>query len=125
MLATIICSNDVESWRLGCPMQRLAEDSNPVIAAAASKTIYELKKQWEIEEGDSWRFMMNPNTIEEGSQEANDNTDTNWEAFWLACCKYSHESMISHTYTHLITRKVSYVYLITWSDIFFSNVHFR
>lgn len=40
-------------------LQRLAEDSNPAIAAAASKTIFELKKQWEIEEGDSWRFMMN------------------------------------------------------------------
>lgn len=40
-------------------MQRLAEDSNPTIAAAASNTINELKKQWEIEEGDSWRFMTN------------------------------------------------------------------
>ncbi|KAF6163510.1 hypothetical protein GIB67_002515 [Kingdonia uniflora] len=40
-------------------LQRLAEDSNPAIAAAASKTISELKKQWEIEEGDSWRFTMN------------------------------------------------------------------
>lgn len=57
-------------------LQRLAEDSNPVIAAAAAKTIYELKKQWEIEEGDSWRFMMNlkPGDIPDGT---NDNTDTN------------------------------------------------
>ncbi|KAL0332821.1 UNVERIFIED_CONTAM: Senescence-associated protein SPA15, chloroplastic [Sesamum calycinum] len=50
-------------WTLGNAgmgaLQRLAEDSNPAIAAAAAKTIYELKKQWEIEEGDSWRFMMN------------------------------------------------------------------
>ncbi|KAL0449624.1 UNVERIFIED_CONTAM: Senescence-associated protein SPA15, chloroplastic [Sesamum latifolium] len=50
-------------WTLGNAgmgaLQRLAEDSNPAIAAAAAKTIYELKKQWEIEEGDSWRFVMN------------------------------------------------------------------
>ncbi|KAF2295436.1 hypothetical protein GH714_032925 [Hevea brasiliensis] len=46
-------------WTLGNAgmgaLQRLAEDRNPAIAAAASKAIYELKKQWEIEEGDSWR----------------------------------------------------------------------
>ncbi|KAL4325941.1 hypothetical protein GQ457_11G004860 [Hibiscus cannabinus] len=50
-------------WTLGNAgmgaLQRLAEDNNPAIAAAASKAIYELKKQWEIEEGDSWRLMMN------------------------------------------------------------------
>lgn len=40
-------------------LQRLAEDSNLTIAAAASKTISELKRQWEIEEGDNYRFMMN------------------------------------------------------------------
>ncbi|KAK1325237.1 hypothetical protein QJS10_CPA01g01605 [Acorus calamus] len=40
-------------------LQRLAEDSNPAIAAAASKAIDELKRQWEIETGDSLRFMMN------------------------------------------------------------------
>ncbi|KAJ8761242.1 hypothetical protein K2173_001298 [Erythroxylum novogranatense] len=49
-------------WTLGNAgmgaLQRLAEDRNPAIAAAASKAIYELKKQWEIEEGDSWRFTM-------------------------------------------------------------------
>ena len=39
--------------------QRLAEDSNPAIAAAASRAIIALKKQWEVEEGDSLRFMMN------------------------------------------------------------------
>lgn len=56
-------------------MQRLAEDSNPAIAAAASRTILELKKQWEIEEGDSWRFMMNQKTtVELDSQEADDDT---------------------------------------------------
>lgn len=53
-------------WTLGNAgmgaLQRLAEDSNPAIAAAASKAIYELKKQWEIEEGDSWRFTMNQKT---------------------------------------------------------------
>lgn len=50
-------------WTLGNAgmgaLQRLAEDDNPAIAAAASRTIDELKKQWEIEEGDSLRFMMN------------------------------------------------------------------
>jgi len=55
----------------------LAEDSNPAIAIAASKAIYELKKQWEINEGDSWRFMMNQETMEEvDSQRADDDTDT-------------------------------------------------
>ncbi|XP_022893813.1 uncharacterized protein LOC111408250 isoform X2 [Olea europaea var. sylvestris] len=65
-------------WTLGNAgmgaLQRLAEDSNPAIAAAASKTLCELKKQWEIEEGDSWRFMMNPSLLEE--EEKNDNTET-------------------------------------------------
>lgn len=40
-------------------MQRLANDSNPAVAAAASKAINELKKQWELEEGDSLTFKMN------------------------------------------------------------------
>lgn len=59
-------------------MQRLAEDSNPTIAAAASKTIYELKKQWEIEEGDSWRFTMNqtPMDQDEVVSEELDNDDS-------------------------------------------------
>ncbi|XP_010528541.1 PREDICTED: uncharacterized protein LOC104805617 [Tarenaya hassleriana] len=52
-------------WTLGNAgmgaLQRLAEDSNPAIAEAASRAIYELKKQWEIEEGDSLRFMMTMN----------------------------------------------------------------
>lgn len=56
-------------WTLGNAgmgaLQRLAEDSNPAIATAASKAIYELKKQWEIEEGDSWRFMVNQNPANE------------------------------------------------------------
>uniref|UniRef100_A0A1J3JPC8 Senescence-associated protein SPA15, chloroplastic n=1 Tax=Noccaea caerulescens TaxID=107243 RepID=A0A1J3JPC8_NOCCA len=50
-------------WTLGNAgmgaLQRLAEDSNPAIAVAASKAIIALKKQWEVEEGDSLRFMMN------------------------------------------------------------------
>ncbi|KAB1208101.1 hypothetical protein CJ030_MR7G013042 [Morella rubra] len=66
-------------WTLGNAgmgaLQRLAEDTNPAISAAASKAIYELKKQWKIEEGDSWRFMMNQETNEEGSQDAEDNAD--------------------------------------------------
>ncbi|KAK4273648.1 hypothetical protein QN277_016998 [Acacia crassicarpa] len=56
-------------WTLGNAgmgaLQRLAEDINPAIAAAASKAICELKKQWEIEEGDSWTFMLNENTLHE------------------------------------------------------------
>ncbi|CAN8238408.1 unnamed protein product [Cochlearia groenlandica] len=50
-------------WTLGNAgmgaLQRLAEDSNPAIAAAASRAIIALKKQWQVEEGDSLRFMMN------------------------------------------------------------------
>lgn len=49
--------------------QRLAEDSNPAIAAAASKAIYELKKQWEIEEGDSWRFMMDESKVSDNEED--------------------------------------------------------
>ncbi|KAL8133888.1 hypothetical protein AgCh_009091 [Apium graveolens] len=49
-------------WTLGNAgmgaLRRLAEDSNPAIAAAASKTMLALKKQWQIQEGDSWRFVM-------------------------------------------------------------------
>ncbi|KAM1061056.1 hypothetical protein FF1_025591 [Malus domestica] len=68
-------------WTLGNAgmgaLQRLAEDSNPAIAAAASKAIFELKKQWKIEEGDSWRFTMNQNTIrEDESQQSDDNANT-------------------------------------------------
>lgn len=65
-------------WTLGNAgmgaLQRLAQDSNPVVAAAASKAIYELKKQWEIEEGDSWRFTMN---LKPSDNEENDSADTN------------------------------------------------
>ncbi|XP_065849163.1 senescence-associated protein AAF, chloroplastic isoform X2 [Euphorbia lathyris] len=61
-------------WTLGNAgmgaLQRLAEDKNPAIAVAASKAIFELKKQWEIEEGDSLRFMMN-----EKSEEVEDMSD--------------------------------------------------
>ncbi|KAI4387632.1 hypothetical protein MLD38_000051 [Melastoma candidum] len=61
-------------WTLGNAgmgaLQRLAEDSNPSIARAATKAIYELKKQWEIEEGDSWRLMMDQNrTLDESGSE--------------------------------------------------------
>ncbi|KAK4383034.1 Senescence-associated protein AAF, chlorolplastic [Sesamum angolense] len=75
-------------WTLGNAgmgaLQRLAEDSNPAIAAAAAKTIYELKKQWEIEEGDSWRFMMNQ-SFEEDEEE--DNTGQTRRLSLL--CRYS------------------------------------
>ncbi|XP_061349352.1 senescence-associated protein AAF, chloroplastic isoform X2 [Gastrolobium bilobum] len=66
-------------WTLGNAgmgaLQRLAEDSNPAIAIAASKAIYELKKQWEIKEGDSWRFMMDENTMEEKQSKESDNEE--------------------------------------------------
>ncbi|KAL3525003.1 hypothetical protein ACH5RR_013375 [Cinchona calisaya] len=65
-------------WTLGNAgmgaLQRLAEDSNPAIAAAASRTINELKRQWEIEEGDNWRFMVNqiPEEELEGNEDVTD-----------------------------------------------------
>ncbi|XP_010415175.1 PREDICTED: uncharacterized protein LOC104701224 isoform X3 [Camelina sativa] len=66
-------------WTLGNAgmgaLQRLAEDSNPAIAAAASRAIIALKKQWEIEEGDSLRFMMNfetPNDDNDGDSDHDD-----------------------------------------------------
>lgn len=70
-----------QCWCLWFLLQRLAEDSNPVIAAAASKAIYELKKQWEIEEGDSWMFMMDENTMGEKGSRESDNEDSKWEIF--------------------------------------------
>ncbi|GER26218.1 senescence-associated protein [Striga asiatica] len=63
-------------WTLGNAgmgaLQRLAEDSNPAIAAAASRTINELKKQWEIEEEDSWRFMLNQTLTQSQLNDDND-----------------------------------------------------
>ncbi|KNA25538.1 hypothetical protein SOVF_005890 [Spinacia oleracea] len=56
-------------WTLGNAgmgaLQRLAEDSDPIVAAAASSAIYELKQQWDIEEGDSMTFTLNQNGAEE------------------------------------------------------------
>ncbi|XP_047971693.1 senescence-associated protein AAF, chlorolplastic-like [Salvia hispanica] len=67
-------------WTLGNAgmgaLQRLAEDSNPAIAAAAAKTIYELKRQWEIEEGDSWRFMMNQDTQVNNTDDDDDDDES-------------------------------------------------
>ncbi|KAL8472274.1 hypothetical protein ACS0TY_029483 [Phlomoides rotata] len=66
-------------WTLGNAgmgaLQRLAKDSNPAIAAAASNTINELKKQWEIEEGDSWRFMSNQIRKVDSEEEDNEDDD--------------------------------------------------
>lgn len=67
-------------WTLGNAgmgaLQRLAEDSNPTIAAAASKTISELKRQWEIEEGDNYRFMMNQIPLRDVNYEKLDDDET-------------------------------------------------
>ncbi|KAL1820432.1 hypothetical protein ACET3Z_015301 [Daucus carota] len=63
-------------WTLGNAgmgaLQRLAGDSNPAIAAAASKTILALKKQWQIEEGDSWRFVMDQSSIIDSDNKEDD-----------------------------------------------------
>lgn len=56
--------------------QRLAEDSNPAIASAASRAINELKNQWEIVEGDSWRFMVNQEPSIEMDQTYDDDEDS-------------------------------------------------
>ncbi|XP_037455328.1 senescence-associated protein OSA15, chloroplastic-like isoform X6 [Triticum dicoccoides] len=56
-------------WTLGNAgmgaLQRLAQDSNPAVASSAARAIGELRKQWELEEGDSLRFVMNQNLISE------------------------------------------------------------
>ena len=72
--------NDVRNSCRSILFQRLAEDSNPTIAAAATKAIYELKKQWEIEEGDNWRFIMNQYSMDEKGedQEADNNSDKDY-----------------------------------------------
>nr|XP_010916485.1 senescence-associated protein OSA15, chloroplastic isoform X2 [Elaeis guineensis] len=56
-------------------LQRLAQDSNPAVAAAASKAIDELKQQWELEEGDCLRFMMNQNSQAEDRDDIDSEVD--------------------------------------------------
>ncbi|XP_042429811.1 senescence-associated protein OSA15, chloroplastic-like isoform X1 [Zingiber officinale] len=53
-------------------LQRLAQDINPAVAAAASKAINELRQQWKLEEGDSLRFVMNELSQEENGEDDDD-----------------------------------------------------
>jgi hypothetical protein len=57
-------------------LHRLPQDPKYVFASAASRAIDELQKQWELEEGDSLRFVMNQNlaseAIDDGSLAADD-----------------------------------------------------
>ncbi|XP_062218946.1 senescence-associated protein OSA15, chloroplastic isoform X3 [Phragmites australis] len=66
-------------WTLGNAgmgaLQRLAQDSNYAVARAASRAIDELKKQWELEEGDSLRFVMNQNLAAEKTDDDNSGAD--------------------------------------------------
>ena len=50
-------------------MQRLAQDSNYAVASSAARAIDELRKQWELEEGEGLRFVVNQNL---GSKETDD-----------------------------------------------------
>eukprot|EP01018_Ginkgo_biloba_P026405 Gb_24599 [translate_table: standard] len=56
-------------WTLGNAgmgaLQRLAQDSNPVVSTAASKAIDELRRQWQIEEGDTLVFSMDESSDSE------------------------------------------------------------
>ncbi|CAM0945693.1 unnamed protein product [Alopecurus aequalis] len=69
-------------WTLGNAgmgaLQRLAQDSNYAVASSATRAIDELRKQWELEEGDSLRFVMNQNLAfeetDDGSSAADDTT---------------------------------------------------
>jgi len=56
-------------------LQRLAQDPNCAVARAASRAIDELKKQWELEEGDSLRFVMNQNLVSEGTDDESSAAD--------------------------------------------------
>ncbi|GMH26297.1 hypothetical protein Nepgr_028140 [Nepenthes gracilis] len=66
-------------WTLGNAgmgaLQRLAEDGNPAVASPASRAIHELKKEWEIEEGDNWRFMINHENMEAADAIEDDDQD--------------------------------------------------
>ncbi|KAL0915259.1 hypothetical protein M5K25_015662 [Dendrobium thyrsiflorum] len=53
-------------------LQRLAEDHNPAVATSASKAINELKQQWELEEGDSLRFLMNQHLQEDDTRDTSE-----------------------------------------------------
>jgi hypothetical protein len=65
---------------LSFQLQRLAQDPNYAVARAASRAINELKKQWELEEGDSLRFVMNQNLASGDTDDDNSVAD---DASWV------------------------------------------
>ena len=66
-------------WTLGNAgmgaLQRLAQDSNYAVASSAARAIDELRKQWELEEGDSLRFVMNQNMASEETDDDSSEAD--------------------------------------------------
>lgn len=68
-------------WALGNAgmgaLQRLASDSNPAVAAAASKALDELKKQWQMDTNDSLIFRVDSTLLESLYPTDDDNDEHN------------------------------------------------
>uniref|UniRef100_A0A0D9WCU0 Senescence domain-containing protein n=2 Tax=Leersia perrieri TaxID=77586 RepID=A0A0D9WCU0_9ORYZ len=56
-------------------LQRLAQDSNYAVSRAAARAIDELTKQWELEEGDSLRFVWNQNVASKDTADDSPSAD--------------------------------------------------